>query len=69
MSPVSPTAAATAYAKVPVSTPSIETSPARRPWSMLRVTRNSTAGPGITSRARLAPTNSSRVEASGMAAS
>jgi hypothetical protein len=38
MSPESPAAAASAYAKVPVSTPSIDVIPAARPCSMLRVT-------------------------------
>jgi hypothetical protein len=38
ISPVSPAAAASAYANVPVSTPSIDTIPAVRPRSRLRVT-------------------------------
>src|ERR1700751_5994415 len=46
--------------------PSTETSPASRPCSTLRVTMYRTAGPGVSSSATAAPTNSVRCEKSGM---
>jgi hypothetical protein len=60
-----PRAAAATWTSVPVPMPSVDTSPAVRPWSMLRATMYRTAGPGVASRITAAIRNSVSIVGSG----
>src|SRR5690348_1369055 len=62
----SPTTANATWISVPVVTPSTEASPAALPWSTLRETMYSTAGPGITSSVSAASTKSPYAVPDGM---
>src|SRR5215218_7549765 len=59
-------AAAATCTRVPTWTPQTEARPAARPWSTLRVTMYSTAGPGITSRVIAATVDTASVAGSGI---
>jgi hypothetical protein len=59
-----PRAAPATWSRAPASTPSIETSPARRPPSRLRATMKTTEGPGMRIRTALAAAKTSSVERS-----
>ena len=64
----SPTVAAMTWMVEAVWTPATDTSPARRPCVLLRVTMNSTAGPGIMSSRSDATMNVATVGVDGMIA-
>ena len=59
-SAASPADAIAAEPRLPAATPSTDAMPTRRPWVALRATMNSTPGPGVMARIKLASRNADK---------